>query len=209
RLAGAPPGAHVHVFDRGGSLVAVAWSGAGADLECPVRGDEATIADLLGRRSPVEASNGKARVRLSRSPIYVLDIEPSAKLEGPPHEPGKLPRNHPSPIVIAGRAEGLALQKDKNAYTVAGEPFDLRVDAYALREGKGAKGSIRIEVPEGWRADPDAAEVSLEPMGRESLRIRVTPGAATKDRQRIRVTGSFEGESPAPSVSHFLWKDGA
>jgi len=44
-------------------------------------------------------------------------------------------------------------------------------------------------------------------MGRESVRIRVTPGARAKDRLRVRVTGSFEGESPAPSVSHFLWKE--
>jgi len=71
RLAGAPPGAQAQVFDRGGSLVAVAWSNGGADFDVPVRGAKAMVADLLGRRSSIDAQGGKARIRTPRRSLSI------------------------------------------------------------------------------------------------------------------------------------------
>ncbi|MGH7743139.1 MAG: NEW3 domain-containing protein, partial [Candidatus Eiseniibacteriota bacterium] len=57
-----------------------------------------------------------------------------------------------------------------------------------------ARGTLRLRLPEGWRARPDSAAFALLPGAEQTLRFRVTPGVAAASgtlRAEARVAGQI------------------
>lgn len=207
RLTGLAGGVEAYLFGDGPGRTVVLWAEA-ADAARLAVGPDASLVDYLGRSRPLEAdAAGVATVWPSSTPVFVTGIAESADLgpiEPPARQPGQFPTLAPSPVVICGRFESLAVDKGGDWTRVPlNERAEYVVEVVNLTEERAAAGTVHVSFPEGWSPATSAHEVSLEPMGRALLRIPVTPGGVRPfPRAVVTVTAEFPGERVAPSVSH-------
>lgn len=195
--------ATVLAFRNGGQNVLVAWSDTAQEVTLPVGPAQVTVADVVGKRTTVQAAGGKLTLMLKPAPQYVVGVgqEGVAGAAGAVRPTGEMPQTKPCPVVVRGQARGLKTEKANDCYMIEQGGFTYSVDAYNLSEGKAAKGTLTVQAPAGWKVEPQAVEVELGPMDRRVAEFKVTPGPARREPLTVRVTPTFAGLNPAPSVS--------
>ena len=194
-----------YVFDSGEELVAVVWADEQKQVKIPQGARNARVADLTGReRDMIGSPEGELVITAGPAAQYVRGLGPDVRrvLIGEPRPPGKLPELDPAKVVLVGHFDTDRIDKDSNRYILdPAEPIGYSVEAYNFDETAPARGTITLELPEGWTSDRREAEVSLEPMGREALAFQLTAKGGVRP-ARVAVRGDFAGHKVAPCVSY-------
>lgn len=192
-------------FDSGRGNVLVVWGAKPQTVELAAP-KGAAVADLFGRQK-ASAVDGKLKVEVGPTPQYVLGLDDSIRgnLSGAVRPEGRLPANTPCPVIVRGQAQVAQIDKNRNCYLVAGEPFKYTVEVCNLTEAGGANGEVSLEVPEGWTCEPKSAPISLEPMGRAVVEFALSGAPPSRAAQKVWVRPSFPGVQGTvqPSVSYF------
>ena len=191
-------------FDNGSQGVLITWSDAPREVELSVGAERVTVANVVGRREERVAA-GKLKLAVGPSPQYVIGIQKSTSLfeAGPPRKNEKCMIPRPSPVVVRGQAQGVPIDKDNDCYLIGGNELTYTVEVCNLAEAAPAAGRVTLELPAGWKAEPQEAGLALEPMGRAVTEFRLTPGAVALGTLRVRVRPGIEGAAPAVSCFRF------
>lgn len=192
-------------FAARGTRVLVIWSDKPQTVELSNVDADAQVADLFGAARPAAVADGKLKLQVGPAAQYVIGLDEgiAAGLTGEVRPPGKLPTNHPCPLVVRGQAKGAHFNKDSNRYLVGPEPFAYTVEVCNLSETRGAEGEVAVQVPAGWTCAPAGAKVALAPMGRATFDFTLTAATSALGLQKVWVRPTFPGLSPQPSVSYF------
>ena len=194
-------GVEAYAFDSGREPIAVLWAEEEMNVELPLA-KGAGLVDVVGRESDITDGVVTARVAAQ----YVVGLgDVAGMLTGDVRPAGELPELDPSKVVLCGYVQGATVDKDRNAEVVAGlEPMTYVVDVYNLSEAESTKGTVSLELPEGWTGEKLNAEVELEPMGRESLSFELDPsiGSGVGAAAKVWARGEFAGPEVAPCVSY-------
>ncbi|MCE5216339.1 hypothetical protein LLH03_04815 [bacterium] len=165
------------------------------------------VADLFGRETNPALSEGKLNLTAGPAPQYVIGLgdDLTAHLTGEVRPAGKLPDNHPCPVVVRGQAQVPTIDKARNCYLITSEPFKYTVEVCNLTDAAPARGEIALEVPAGWTSEPRKVTVSLEPMGRAVLEFTLSGEVPVGSVRKVWVRPSFpgvQGTTVQPSVSY-------
>jgi hypothetical protein len=204
RLTCEPESVQAYVFDSGSGSVVVVWADQPADATLQTGMRSVQVTDVIGREHQVQTDGGVLRLTVGPSAQYVRPLL-DAQVTGKVRLPGKLPRLNPSKVVLVGYLDSGTVDKGSNCHVIPGDrPAPFVVDVYNLDEAKPAKGRVTLALPEGRTGDHTGGELSLEPMGRKTLRFQLQPAATGLARGaiKIRVEGDFPGPKTAPSVSY-------
>ncbi len=188
-----------YVFDSGSERVAVVWAEEETELDLPME-DGARVVDVVGRVVEGDAGIVAAGPEM-RYVVGLGDVE----LTGEPRAAGEMPELDPHKVVLVGHIATEEIHKDRNAYMVpAGEPVQYMVDVYNFDADQSTRGSVRVEMPDGWTADKDAADVMLEPLGWTTVAFELMPAAAADlaEPAKVWARGDFGGKETAPCVSY-------
>jgi len=77
------------VFDSGRERVAVVWGEGPREVELAVGAKRVVVANVVGRRRPLDAPDGKLKIEIGPSPQYVIGLGPAVlrRLRGRPRPP--------------------------------------------------------------------------------------------------------------------------
>jgi hypothetical protein len=194
-------------FETPRGKVLVVWSEKPQSVEFPAPA-AVKVADLFGRETDSVLSKGRLRLTAGPAPQYVIGLgdDLSASLTGEVRPAGKLPDNHPCPVVVRGQAQVPTIDKARNCYLITPEPFKYTVEVCNLTDTAPARGEIVLEVPDGWTCEPRKATVALEPMGRALLEFTVSGEVPVGSVRKVWVRPSFpevQDTKVQPSVSYF------
>jgi len=201
-----PDTVQAYAFDSGAGTVVVVWADQPTEAQLRTDMRSVQVTDVVGRERQVQTEGGTLHLTVGPSAQYVTGLgDVSGQVTGKVRPPGRLPKLDPSKVVLVGYIDSGTVDKGSNCHLIRGDgPAPFVVDLYNLDEAKPTKGRVSLKLPEGWTADRMDVEVSLEPMGRESLRFQLQPAAVglAKGPTKIRVEGDFPGPETAPSVSY-------
>ncbi len=200
---GAPKGVMAEMF-VGPRPVLALWSAQSRVISVPA-GQNTRAWDLYGAPLQAEASGGKLAVRIGPDPVYVTD--PTIPM-GKPKQPALKPHAAPSRIVLSAGAD-LPMDQSQDCYRLGADgnppaPFDWTLDVYNLSD-RPASGSLQIQPPAGWRIDtPTHRQITLLPMDRMRMTVRVTPGWPRGETRLVaRFVSSVRGSQTALCISAF------
>jgi hypothetical protein len=207
KLKAEPEAVQAYAFDSGAGPVAVVWAAEPTDAKLPTAARSVQVTDVVGRERQVQTDGGTLALPVGPSAQYVVGLgNVAANVTGVVRPAPKLPKLDPSKVVLVGYLDSGTLDKDSNCHVLPGnQPASFVVDAYNFDETQGTKGRVTLRLPPGWKAEQTEAEVSLDPMGRQTLRFAVTPGlgkSVEAGSAKVRVEGTFPGPAVAPSVSY-------
>ena len=172
--------------------VLVVWAEKAAKWALPEKLSVEAVYDYLGR--PLDKGIAED---VDSAAVFVVLAEGEARklaLEAPlgssPFRGG-----NPSPVVLQLQMPQNATDLDKQAHRIElKEEVELDIYAYNFSDVpiSGVIGAERV--PEGYKLTPERLEVTIEPMGRERMLIRVnvqTPPANTAAEGWMKVRGDF------------------
>jgi len=147
---------------------------------------------------------------LTTAPIYVVLHPQAAKvlpLDPPPAKPRRL-AGKPSPVVLQPVFPKERTLLWSSAYRVSSsEQNSFVLTVYNFHQ-RAVEGVIRAVPPRGWNVE-GAGKVTLEPMGRLELPIRLVPVAPrARSYEEIRFVGTF-GDLPRTVASVRIAPDGS
>ncbi len=206
RLACEPDTVQAYAFESGAGPVAVLSANEPAEAKLTANVRSVRVVDVVGRERQVQTEGGTLTLPVGPATQYVVGLgDVSSKVTGPVRTPGKLPTLSPSKVVVVGYLESGTVDKGSNCHVIRGdEPAAFVVDVYNFDEAHPAKGRVTVKLPEGWKGEGTEAEVSLEPLGRETLRLALQPAATrlAEGPAKLRVEADFPGPPVASSVSY-------
>lgn len=195
------------VFSTSRGNVVVAWSDKESEIIVPTEKQTLHQANIFGSESTLTCSSGYARLKVGPDAVYLLDVGKSieGKLTGKPRPLGKLPKLHPSRVVLVGRSN-FPFMKEAGAYKLADQgEFDYTVDVYNFSDKTPAGGTVNLTAPSGWIVKDAQRHVELESMGRQQLTFKVKPGSPRVESLRLIANGVFNNKKAAPCVSSFFF----
>jgi len=202
------------VFRTPRGLVLVAWADQPGELSVPADSAEAELLDLFGAARKVKAEGGFFRVPAGPESVYLLfpGKEILSRLEQRARPADFLRRKEPGTLAMSARAD-IPFDKDRDAYRLgpAGQPaqgFDWPVELCNLAGKARARGRVSLDLPAGWRAEPDGFPFELDPQGRLAATIRLVPGTATLEALTVTATARPVDGPPVAVASAFLFDDG-
>ncbi len=204
-------GLTAHAFRTPKGNAIVAWADSAAEMAIPSK-NGLVVADIFGSQSSAQPIDGQVRIKVGPEAVYVLGASDEALsgFRGAASYVTKLPKLKPSRVIVAGFTS-LPVDKSRNCYRTysagaAGtDPtLDYTVEVYNLDEKTPASGKIVIDAPKGWTVTDAERGVTVGPMGKETLKFRITPGSGILDTMKVTVKPSFKGENVQPSVSYFM-----
>jgi hypothetical protein len=86
-----------------------------------------------------------------------------------------------------------------------GNAFDCSVEVYNFDDKSQAKVTVEAVPPAGWTVEDAKRQVTVDPMGRETLAFKVRPGRATLDRCRLIVRAKSGKRRVAPCICNFTF----
>jgi len=190
------PGVRIYAFrgrpDGVERDILVAWAGEPATWSPPKSIQIEAVYDYLGSH----LSEGLP-ARLDSAALYIIlprDAAQRLPLEPPPSA-SSFREGKASHIVLQFQMPHTATDLSQQAHTVARDRDNsLAVFAYNFGE-KSASGTISVEsLPRGWILIPDRWEITIDPMERKLLSVRVEIDSSDKDLASdgwIKLRGDF------------------
>ena len=98
-----------------------------------------------------------------------------------------------SPLIV-GPAISVVISPKAGIVPLGGSNFNLKVDLHSNVKGE-AKGTVKLDVPAGWKTDPEEASFDLAKDGEEQhVMFEVTPSKLEPKPYQITAVATFNGE---------------
>lgn len=97
---------------------------------------------------------------------------------------------HPMPV---GPAISVSMQQSAGITPLGTTSFPVAVRVHSNVKGQ-AQGSVRLEMPEGWRSEPSTADFSLGADGQEQfVSFQVSPSRLAEEQYKLTAVASYGG----------------
>jgi hypothetical protein len=119
-----------------------------------------------------------------------VQIDLAAAVQTVEREPGPGIVFHPMPI---GPAISVSMQQSAGITPLGTTSFPVTVRVHSNVKGP-AQGSVRLEMPAGWRAEPATADFSLDADGQEQfISFRVSPTHLAEEPYKLIAVANYSG----------------
>jgi hypothetical protein len=192
------PAVHIYAFrarpDGAERDILVAWAAEPTAWSLPKNLQIEAVHDYLGRplgtSSPEKLDSAALFIILGKDAAQRLPLQP-------PPSASSFRGGKASHIVLQLQMPHTATDLSQQAHAVARDrDSSLAVFAYNFGE-KSASGTINVEsLPRGWKLIPDRWEITLDPMERKLLSVKVEVDSSDKDIPPdgwIKLRGDFAG----------------
>jgi hypothetical protein len=200
------PSVQARLFESRSRSTLVIWNeGDAAQVTLPVASARCKVLDCVGAEHPTAAS-GPLVLTFSREPLYIQMPRRALKTDGGPRLAWKpsatARRERPSPVILRLRPPDETIRKFNEAYSLPpSTAMPIQVEVYNLGK-RPCTGEVRLTVPPGWSIDHDRFSVTLLPMDRHGLNVKVMrPPLGASDGATIRAwfkAGTGEAATCSP-----------
>lgn len=207
-----------YVLSRsGGGELMMLWSNKVTAAQIAVSGN-VSLSDAYGSVTALQAENGKVKVQIGSSPIYVITdgsfSEEEYQSMAVSYDPVEKARFSPAQRIVISPTFSSENAPVMPTLETVKENFEGVDSGYQFNKGEKAavtvtvynfndspmSGTVRASVPQGFSVDTAPKRVSLEPYGSAVLTFTL----AAKDLPEIGslvFEGEFGGEKTSPAVS--------
>jgi len=198
-------GIQAFLFDNGKGQTLVLWSDEGGkDISLSVKARSVRLVNVVGGEERLPITRRKLHLQLTPSPVFLM-LPPDILQETiiPPEPLPKPVRQSPAPaykeIVARLVFPKERIDKHSESYILPAEQeTPVALEVYNFSE-QPFQGKAQISLPEGWQISGILPTLSIDPMGRVSLRLplKAAPQPSSERKPiRVQVSGSKGEASP-------------